>query len=143
MALLHIVKNTIISPQEKILALQEALTFDIFVLRCEEVPETQGFVSSTRNNGTSVRTHREVENPTGVASQGGHFGHGGAFPEVNLIELIPVSAYQFVRYFAEHQAADLRARLHHLSSAAGKRISKPYRPVRSPTTRHQHSVLVW
>ena len=49
----------------------------------ERIPETKGFVSSSSNDHTAIRTHAKIEYTICVASQTDHLRHGRVFPDVD------------------------------------------------------------
>ncbi len=108
----------------------------------EDVPEPEGLIPRAGDDGAAIGTHGQVQHPEGVPGQSGDLLHGGVLPDVDFVERIPVGADDLVHALAEHQAAHLRVRIHHLAGRALQGVPEPQGSILSSASWDQQSVLM-
>ena len=77
-----------------------------------------------------------------MAGQSGNFLHFGVLPNIDLIVRVPMSADDFVKRFAEHEVADLRAGVDRFESGAGQGVAEADGAVCGAAAGDQEAVLV-
>ena len=78
-----------------------------------------------------------------MTCQSGDFLHAWLFPNIYLVQRVPMSRHYFICCFREHQVANLRPSVNVVDWLQAVGVPEPDASVCSTATRGQETILIW